>query len=631
MPLDGIVADCIVNELDLKLTGGRIDKIFQPEPDEIVIFIRSKGSNNKLLLSANPNYPRIHLTEVSKDNPSTPPVFCMLLRKHLVGGKITGFDFHDYERIISVNIESVNELGDISTKKLIIEIMGRHSNIILVHESGKIIDAIKHVSSDISRVREVMPAREYVLPPSQDKVNPLNIKIDVLFSSYMDSRTGNSAVNNTENDTNYKDSKEDSNIFKNNAIPIEKFLLNNIKGFSPFLCREICNMAGVDGKWAASAILENPLAISSLKDALNKAIIKIRIGDYSPYLVFNDEVSDKPSDFHCLLLANKNDKHMEFFDSMSQVLDFFYSGRVFIEKVNNKKSGIFKILDAHIERCSKKLAIHQEDLRQVSDREKLKLYGELITAFIYSIPNNAEKVFLPNYYSENNEIIEIPLDENKTPQENAQLYFKRYSKAKSTYEHASQQVKETLEELNYLEGVSHLLQNCSTSEEIDEIIEELFEQGYLSAKYLRRKKDKSGKKSSGSEAGHKALSAPFHYRSSDGIDIFVGKNNRQNDLLTFKIASSKDIWMHTRNIPGSHTIVRSYGKDIPNTTLEEAAMLAVYHSKASKSAKVPVDYTTVKFVRKPPGAKPGMVIYDNFKTFIVTPDETLADKLRVKE
>jgi len=611
LPLDGIVADCIAKELNMKLAGGKIDKIFQPEPDEIVIFLRTRGTNYKLLLSANPNYPRIHLTEISKDNPANPPVFCMLLRKHLIGGKVISFDFNDYERIISINIETVNELGDISIKKLIIEIMGRHSNIILVNETGKIMDAIKHVSSDISSVREVMPAREYVLPPSQNKSDPLSIDVDTLLSNYT--------------------IPADNMILVDNTIYIEKFLLDKIKGFSPFLCREICNSAGVDGKLPVSALLENHLVMLSLKDALKKAILKIKLGDYTPYLIFEDESRNKLKDFHCLSLINTKDNRRAFLDSISQVLDYFYAGRVYTEKINNKKSGLLKVLDTHIDRCNKKLAIQQEELRQVSDREKLKLYGELITAYIYSIPVNVKKISLPNYYSENNELVEIPLDENKTPQENAQIYFKRYVKAKSTYEHVSQQLKDTMEELDYLEVVYHLLQNCSTPEEIDEIAEELIEQGYLTAKYLKRKKDYLRKKSSSSEARQKALSTPLHYKSSDGFDIFVGKNNKQNDLLTFKIASSKDIWMHARNIPGSHTIIRSSGRDIPNSTLEEAAMLAAYHSKASKSAKVPVDYTMVKFVKKPPGAKPGMVIYDKFKTFIVTPDEALANKLRVNK
>jgi len=619
MPLDGIVADCIVTELQLMLTGGRVDKVFQPEPDEVVIYIRSKGSNNRLLLSANPNYPRIHLTEVSKDNPSAPPVFCMLLRKHLVGGKIIAFDFHDYERIISISIESANELGDLSIKKLIIEIMGRHSNIILVHESGKIIDAIKHVSTDMSRVREVMPAREYVLPPVQDKVNPLNIDVDALFNDrqLIDSQL----ANNQPVDAIISDSKASTSI--------EKYLLNNIKGFSPFLCREICNSAGIDGKQVVYDVLSDNYAITTLKDILNKTILIIRLREYTPYLIFENGRQDKPSDFHCISLA----KHVktDFFDSASQALDYFYSKKAFAEKLRHKQSSVTRVLDTHIDRCNKKLAIQQDALREASDRDKLKLYGELITAFVYSIPNKVKSVLLANYYNENNEIIEVPLNENKTPQENAQQYFKRYSKAKSTFEHATKQAKETLEELEYLEGVYHLLQSCSTLSEVDEIAEELVEQGYLTARAIKRKKGNLRKKSSGASSSLKSFSSPLHYLSSDGFDIYVGKNNKQNDFLTFKTASSKDIWLHTRNIPGSHTIIRGLNKDIPDSTVEEAAMLAAYHSKAGKSSKVPVDYTTTKFVRKPPGAKPGMVTYDNFKTYIVTPDEALVDKLRVKE
>ncbi|HOJ11251.1 MAG TPA: NFACT RNA binding domain-containing protein [Clostridiales bacterium] len=613
MPLDGIVADCIVLELENTLTGGRIDKIFQPEPDEIVIYIRARGVNNKLLLSANPNYPRIHLTEVSKNNPSNPPVFCMLLRKHLSGGKVLGFDFHNYERIISINIESINELGDLSAKKLIIEIMGRHSNIILVNENGKIIDSIKHVSSDMSRVREVMPAREYVLPPGQDKINPLNLDMYALFGN------------------------ESTGLYKSAGLSVEKYLLNTIKGFSPFLCREICLGAGINGKQSLSEVVENSGAFSAIKDAISAAILRIRGRDYRPYIVFQDNKLDIPLDFHCLPLNKSINKPatVEYFSSISQVLDVFYSKKDFGEKLNHKKSVLIRVLDTHLDRCNKKLALQQESLREVSDREKLKLYGELLTAFIYSIPHNSKKVSLPNYYNQDNEYIDIPLNEYKTPQENAQIYFKRYAKAKSTFEHASIQVKETIEEIEYLECVYHLLVNCTAFKEIDEIRDELVEQEYLTSKGKTRKGNASQgntahKRLSGQSSKTSAMSSPLHYKSSDDFDIYVGKNNKQNDFLTFKFASSRDIWLHTRNIPGSHTIIRCQNKDIPDATLEEAAMLAALHSKAGKSSKVPVDYTNVKYVRKPSGAKPGMVIYENFKTYIVTPDEKLAEKMAVK-
>lgn len=282
---------------------------------------------------------------------------------------------------------------------------------------------------------------------------------------------------------------------------------------------------------------------------------------------------------------------------------------------------MLKVIDANLDRCRKKLAIQQDALREVADMEKLKLYGELITAYIYSIPPNSNKVSLPNYYSPDNEYVEIELDPNKTPQENAQYYFKKYNKAKSTYYNTSIQIKESQEEIDYLENVAHLLGNCTTQEEVEEIREELENQGYIASKQKKTYK-------SSAESKKSAVSKPLHYLSSDGFDIYVGKNNRQNDFLTFKFSSPRDLWLHVRNIPGSHTIIKSHKKEIPDSTLLEAAIIAAWHSKAQYSSNVPVDYTAVKNVKKPGNAKPGMVIYENFKTIFVTPDANLVKKLK---
>lgn len=601
MPLDGIVANNIALELKEKVLGSKITKIYQPEKDEILMHIRKTGTNYKLLFSANANYPRVHLTDVSRENPSNPPVFCMLLRKHIAGGKVLDVIFHDFERILTFNIESVNELGDLSIKRLIIEIMGRHSNIILVNENGKIIDSIKHVDSDMSRVREVMPAREYVLPPAQEKVNPLELDINNLIENASFSQ-----------------------------LNIEKYLLNNIKGFSPFICKEICFRAGIDGKVFASDIPNNEIFTSHLKYAIYETIQKIKNKVYTPCIVYNrytpfeeniipsNNKEGIPLDFHCLPVSQY--ENVAYFDSISLVLDVFYSKKDFYNKLHQKINSLTRVLDTHLERCRKKLAIQQDTLREVSDREKLKLYGELITAFIHSVPPNSKKVSLPNYYSEDNEYIDIVLNENKTPQENAQIYFKRYNKAKSTFHNVSRQLKGTIEELEYLESVLDLLSRCSTITEVEEIREELIEQGYIDIK--SKKANKFRKKET-------ADSSPLHYKSSDGFDIYVGKNNKQNDFLTFKFSGSKDIWLHVRNIPGSHTIIKCHKKDVSESTLVEAATAAAWHSKALHSSNVPVDYTLVKHVKKPGSAKPGMVIYENFKTIFVTPDENLVKKMRI--
>lgn len=583
MPFDGIVTKCVAAELNDILIGGRIEKIFQPEPDEIIINIRAKGQNIKLLMSASPNYPRIHITSSTKENPMVPPVFCMLLRKHLSGGKVTGIEFKDFERIIGICVESANELGDLTTKKLLIEIMGRHSNIILLNGEDKILDSIKHVSNDISSVREIMPARLYTLPPSQDKTNPEILDADALFEG-ADALGGSS---------------------------VESFLLNNIKGFSPLICREICHFAGIEGKYPVSALTEEMLA--GLKASLSSIINKIKNCSFKPIIIYKDKSLQIPYDFHCFTLLQYTATRE--FANISEALEEYYYSKDRTERLKQKKADLLKVLGSSIDRCKKKIALQNEKLREVADREKLRLYGELITANIYCIPNKSKSVRLLNYYSENNESIKIKLDENLTPQDNAQKYYKMYAKAKNAYIHTNRQLIESNNELEYLESVLQLLENCSSLQDIGEIRQELSEQGYVSQK-TRKSSPKKVK-----------ASPPMHYMSSDGLDIFVGKNNRQNDLLTMKTASSNDIWLHTRNIPGSHVIIKKLQNDIPDSTLLEAAMLAAYYSKSKYSANVPVDYTTVRNVKKPSGAKPGMVNYENFKTIIVTPDEEKLNQL----
>jgi predicted ribosome quality control (RQC) complex YloA/Tae2 family protein len=584
LPFDGVVAESIVKELAQKLSGGRIEKVLQPEADELVLLVRARNMNHRLVMSASPNYPRIHITETVKENPSSPPVFCMLLRKHLTGGRIISFEFNDYERIIGVVIEAQNELGDISVKKLVIEIMGRYSNIILLNSDNRVIDAIKHIDSEISSVREVMPARLYVLPPSQDKLSPAGLDVSYL-TGMLD--TANSAV--------------------------EKFLLEHIKGFSPLLCREACCRAGIDGRKRAADL--DPDERTALEGSLCSMQDEIRNGKYVPAVMYEDDQHLRPLDFHCL------DIHLyafrEKFDSVSQALDRFYDSCDRAERLRQKKSDLYKVLNTVIDRCSKKMALQQEALRDVADREKLKLYGELITASIYAIPHNAESVSLFNYYSDKGEYIDIPLDPNLTPQANAQRYYRKYAKAKNTYTFTSRQLEETRSELDYLESVLLMLDNCTSLQEIDEIRQELAEQGYMAQR--RRKADKS----------RPASTEPLHFRSTDGFDIYIGKNNRQNDQLTLKTAQSGDIGLHTKAIPGSHVIIRKAGREIPERTIEEAAVLAAWHSKARMSSNVQVDYTAVKNVSKPSGAKPGMVIYVNYRTAVVTPDRKLVERLKV--
>lgn len=493
-----------------------------------------------------------------------------------------------------------------TVKRLILEVMGRHSNLILVNNENRIIDAIKHVDNEVSSVREVMPARTYVLPPSQNKLSPEKLDMEGLF------RVLPVELPQTlESAPSGKDSKTSSAV-----ITIENFLLNNIKGFSPLLCREICYRTGLDSKAPISTI--TPEETCRLKNTLKVFISKIELNEFTPCLIFDDVFPDRPLDFHCMEMLKF--QSVKYLSSISSVLDTFYSAKDKIERSKQKKSDLLKVLSNSIDRCNKKLALQNEKLGEVADREKLKLFGELITANIYCIPKNVKSISLLNYYSENSEHIEIPLNENLLPQENAQKYFKQYSKARNTFFHTNRQVEENLKELEYLESVLTMLENCNSLQEIDEIRQELLEQGYI---FLKKKGSAKGSCKKQSK-----LSPPLHFISSDGLDIFIGKNNRQNDMLTLKQASSNDIWLHTRNIPGSHVIIKKTRQEVPDSTLLEAAILASFHSKAGKSSTVPVDYTTVKNVKKPNGAKPGMVIYENFRTVIVTPDENKVKKIK---
>lgn len=583
MPFDGIVTKCIVNELNLLLAGGRVEKVVQPENDEVVLLVRSKGKNYRLVASANASYPRLHITKTQKENPKTPPVFCMLMRKHIAGGKLLDISFHDYERVISINIESVNELGDLSVKKLVIEIMGKHSNIILLNSEDKIIDAVKHIDSDISSVREVMPARQYSLPPAQNKQLPESVSPSNL-------------LNNEENE----------------AKHIEGLILNTIKGFSPYTCRDICANAGVSPKTPLSELLNTDKV--NIISALSIYLDKIKNNSFEPCIIYEDKIFLRPIDFYCFNPSQTT--YVKQYDLLCIALDDYYSLRDTNERLGQKMGDVVKVVKNGIDRCEKKVSIFTDKLRDVADREKLKLYGELITANIYCIPNGAKSAKVLNYYSESEEYLDIPLNEYRSAQDNAQKYFKQYTKAKSTHLNVTHQLEDTLSELQYLESVKTMLGNCSSKHEIDEIRQELIDQGYIKSSVRNTKKKQD------------MPSSPLEFISCDGFHILVGKNNKQNDMLTLKTAGAYDLWLHTKNIPGSHVIIRTDRKEVPDTTLLEAATLAAYHSNAKMSYNVPVDYTIVKNVKKPSGAKPGMVIYENFKTINVTPDEEKINVIR---
>lgn len=569
MPFDGVVAKAITDELNQNITGGRIYKIYQPQKDTLVLHIRSNNRNIKLLLSCNANTARIHMTDMEYENPAAPPMFCMLLRKHLIGGTILKVEFSDYERIIGLLIEADDELGDRSKEKLVIEIMGRHSNIILVNEGGKIIDAIKHVDHDINRVREIMPARDYVLPPSQDKTVPSKLDPHSFALSLQ------------------KDER-----------PLSKILLSGILGLSPVICREICVRAGVEPDKAPAYMTQTQLL--SVADTLKQMIEDWQHEKYTPCVVHDS--MNKPVDFHAVTLSQYGE--VESFPSISAAVDSFYRVREMKEHIRSKCADLMHLVKANLERCEKKIRIHAETLEENADYDKYRLYGELILANIYSLKKGMDRCSLLNYYAEGESYADIPLDENRTPQENAQWYYKKYNKAKNAHAYAGEQLKHSRRELDYLENVLYSLEEADSSESIEEIREELREQGYIHKTNTRRK--------------NLPKSEPYSFTSSESYSIWVGRNNTQNDELTLRFAKPGDMWLHTKNIPGSHVIAR-IPDPIPDKTLLEAAGLAAWFSKARNASRVEVDYTRVKYVRKPSGAKPGMVVYVQYSTVIVDP------------
>ncbi|MBE7037516.1 MAG: fibronectin/fibrinogen-binding protein [Ruminococcaceae bacterium] len=581
MALDGAVIRALKYELSEKLVDGRIDKVYQPERDEIVISVRKYGEHYKLLLCANPSFPRVHLTSYTKDNPATPPLFCMLLRKHLCGGKITNINQLDLERVISFEIEAYDELGDLSTKTLICEIMGKHSNIILIDANKKIIDSIFHIDITISSVRQVIPGLIYENAPSQGKKNPL----EVSFEEFL------------------------SDIRSINGDYVKK-IMTAYMGVSPLLAREIVFNAfkNVDA-------VESEENDKQVAESFFEIFLKISQNSFYPVIICDNE-SGKMLEFSSYDVNQyENMAHKETFESISEAIETFYIKKATKESVKQKTNDILKVVTNNIARCHKKLQIECEILEKCKKRELHKVKGDLITANIYRIEKGAKSVVLENYY-DNNKPIEILLKENLTPSQNAQNYYKKYNKEKIAEIETTKQKEMNELEIDYLESVLQFLENVETKEEIAQIKEELTEQGYLKKRNIKGRKKE-------------AVSKPMEFLSSDGFEIFVGKNNKQNDYVTLKLARSTDIWLHTKAIHGSHAIIKTGGEEnIPDTTILEAANIAAYYSKGKNSSNVSVDYTFVKNVKKPSGAKPGMVIYVNNKTAVVTPDEKLVLSLK---
>ena len=585
MALDGIAIRSLILELKNLLLDGKIDKIHQPEKDEIILYVRSKGANHKLLLSASANDARAHLTQVHKSNPLQAPMFCMLLRKHLTNGRIVEIHQPELERVMEFHIESKNELGDLSIKKLTIEIMGKHSNIILINEENKILDSIKHVNFNVSRIREILPGKFYMNPPSQHKTNPL----EVTQTNFIKILSGQSQ-----------------------GTKIDKALFNSFMGISLITAREICFRAKLDmDLYIAQLTEENYL---TLFHSLYELLREIKTSSVQPCLVFdyNDTLIEFTPVKYSIYYAHR----IKTFNTISEVIESFYRKRDIDYRLKQKSTETVKIIQTNLDRCYKKKEIQIRTLKDVEDREKYRMYGDIITANIYQLHAGQTHLNAPNFYSEDYQEVEIPLDPLLTPSENAQRYFKKYSKAKTTFVMVQEQMQLNDEEIVYLETLLNAVEHIESEEDIEEIKEELVESGYIRKRILKNKRKKSQQIN------------PLHYISSDGFNIYVGKNNKQNDQLTLKTARTYDLWFHTKEIPGSHVIVQTDHKEVPQTTINEAGLLAAYYSKAKLSSNVPVDYTQRKNVKKPSGAKLGMVIYDNYKTLYVTPDETYIRQLK---
>ena len=583
MALDGAFLYAVRNEL-LPLIGGRVEKIHQPSREEVIISIRTRSGSKKLYISANAGSARVHITENSVDNPQTPPMFCMLLRKRLGSGKLIDIRQDGLERILFLDFECVNELGDIVTITLACEIMGRCSNLVIISDEGKVIDSIKRVDEDMSRERLVLPGMKYTMPPRDDRLNFLTAEPDEIVSR----------LRSTE-------PKE-----------LSKALIRIFEGISPILSREWAFFAG------RGAHLESDTIDGDQLDRL-LFVIKRTKGQLENGECCFSSVSDKEGqlkDFSFIRLSQFGTlMYTKEIPTASELLDYFYSERDRAARTKQRANDLFKLLMNLTERTSRRIAAQREELAVCADKDKAKLYGDLISANMYRIQKGDSSATVENFYDESCPNITIELDVRKTPAQNAQHYYSEYKKSVTAEEKLAVQIQKGEEELQYLESVFDSLTRASSENDIIQLRLELREQGYI-------------RYAGGKAKPPKAL-PPIEYKSSDGFSILVGRNNKQNDQLSLKFAEKSDIWLHTQLITGSHVLILTDGATPPDKTIEEAAIIAAVNSSGRNSGLVPVDYCLAKFVKKPAGAKPGKVIFTNYKTAFVKPDAELEQSLRV--
>lgn len=584
MPFDGLILASVCAELNAKLPGMRVEKIYQPDKNEITLRLGGYGNRQQLVISSHPLNHRVHLTTARRENPTQPPLFCMVLRKHLEGWQVKGFRQPELERILNIEFEGRDELGRLAQKLLICEFMGKHSNILLVDPvDNTIIDGIKRYTHNVSRHREVLPGKQYISPPAQGKANPFFIDEDgfreLIINAPLEKR-------------------------------VYKVIQASLQGLSMIMSKEIVYRAGLPEDLVVNYCGEHEIRV--LWQALQAVTQPATRNEYNVTALYDS--GGNPVEFAAFDLT-----HLTYPDRRhgepSRVLDEFFTARRELERLAAEKQSLLTWLNKRIKQVDKKRELQIQNLDQARQAETFRLYGELLMANLHCLQKGRKEIELDNFYSTTADPVTIPLSPELSPVENARAYFKKYNKAKHTREEAQKQISISTREINYLQSVLLAVDQSSSLAELEEVKQELMQQGYLRRdKKVHKKEDK------------KSI-APLTYTSSDGFTILVGRNNRQNDFLTFKRAEPGDIWLHTKDIPGSHVIIKTGNQDVPGQTLYEAAVLAAYFSRARNSQNVPVDYTLRKHVRKPRGARPGYVIYDNQRTLTVNPDEKLVNSL----
>lgn len=577
MAFDGITVAALTHELRENLLNGHIAKIAQPETDELLLTIKTPEGQKRLYISASASLPLLYLTEENKPSPMTAPNFCMLLRKHIGNGRIVDISQPKLERIIHFDIEHLDELGDLCRKRLIVEIMGKHSNIIFCDDKGMIIDSIKHVPAHMSSVREVLPGREYFIPDTMEKLNPLTVSAQDFIQ-----------------------------VLQQKPMPIGKAIYTSFTGISPVVAEEVCYRSGLESAMTAQNFSEDLL--THLHKQFQYYLEDVKSGTFAPVIYYNGET---PKEFAALPLTHFDGYAHQEFSSISYVLNTYYAVKNTLTRIRQKGADLRHVVQTALERNRKKYELQTKQLQDTQNRDKYKVYGELINTYGYHLEPGSKELTCLNYYT--NGEITIPLDPTKTPLENAQKYFAKYNKQKRTFEALSELIEETADDIQYLESISNALDIALTEDDLAQIKEELMQTGYVRRKFTKKKV--------------KLTSKPMHFLSSDGYHMYVGKNNLQNDELTFNFANGNDWWFHAKGTAGSHVIVKTNGDELPDRTFEEAGRLAAYYSKNRGNDKVEIDYIEKKHVKKPNGAKPGFVVYYTNYSLMIDSDISKIEQL----